>query len=165
MWCRASGRAATHRTRPLIDPDAVCAHTDTRPSNVPSTTVQTPRKTNFRGALRYAPLQIFGPTLLRYGRFSSRAHAKEKRSRNMPSPNTRDALRSGRSCVELVRELLVLLGVSCAERIGNYLCVSPAHRQRTAPGAAFAVSWNVFGERRRARRAREENFRVFIVTS
>ena len=43
--------------------------------------------------------------------------------------------------------LLVLLGVSCAERIGNYLCVSPAHRRRTAPGAAFAVSWNVFGEK------------------
>ena len=40
--------------------------------------------------------------------------------------------------------------------------MSPAHRQRTAPGAAFAVSWNVFGETARARR-KFSRFHCYVV--
>ena len=51
--------------------------------------IQTPDKTNFRGALRYAPLQIFGPTLRSSQIFVARAaRAKEKISREIP-PSTR----------------------------------------------------------------------------
>ena len=51
--------------------------------------IQTPDKTNFRGALRYAPLQIFGPTLRSYANFRRARSAREgKNSREIP-PSTR----------------------------------------------------------------------------
>ena len=54
--------------------------------------VQTPRKTNFRGALRYAPLQIFGPTLRSYANFRrTRAAAREKKAGRLLPPVRRCA--------------------------------------------------------------------------
>ena len=43
--------------------------------------IQTPDKTNFRGALRYAPLQIFGPTLRSCANFRRARSAREGKNR------------------------------------------------------------------------------------
>ena len=94
--------------------------------------VQTPDKTNFRGALRYAPLQIFGPTLRSYANFRRARAARAKEKLAVKSVYTRESGLSGADRNSQKNDLLLACFwprpnvVSRAARIID-LCLSPAH--------------------------------------
>ena len=95
--------------------------------------LQTPDKTNFRGALRYAPLQIFGPTLRSYANFRRARSAREgKNSREIPPSTRAESGLSGADRNSQKNDLLLACFwprpnvVSRAARIID-LCLSPAH--------------------------------------